>query len=91
MTNQHCLRGLNRRSRDEHIKQLMRNDAAALRADCEDPVAMCEPGHQEQERVDTEIDIPRRRRRFRPLRDASDQHTIPARRVRHLIGAKLAN
>ena len=53
-TNQHCLRVLNRGSRDEHTMPRMRNLAAAMTAACEDHVAMCEPGHQGQGRSDTE-------------------------------------
>ena len=57
-----------------------------MRAECEDPVAMREPGHQEEGRVDTETGRnPRRRRRLRPLRDASDQHTRATCHVRHLF------
>ena len=52
-TNQHCLSVLNRGSRDERAKQRVRSGAVPMRAACEDPVAMCEPRHQEQRRVGT--------------------------------------
>ena len=49
-TNQHCLSVLNRGSRDEHRMPRIRNLAAtATRAGCEDPVAMCEPGHRRKD------------------------------------------